>query len=158
MPLIAATHAQHRWPLLRAALARGQTVTLTVHGRCMWPALRPGDRARVRSLRSGRAGSLLGRVVVCVHGDRCVAHRVVQVARDRDGATFVRCRGDLSLRMDAAVPVREVLGEVDCVDRGGRTTPVSRVASPITAVLARLRPLASWLQRRLRAPGPARAT
>jgi hypothetical protein len=140
-----ALHNRYRWPLLRAALMRGQSVVLTVHGRCMWPALRPGDRARIVALTTDQA--CVGKIIACVHGDRCVAHRVVELGHDLHGGTFVRCQADASARLDARVALRDVVGEVVEVERRGRTLRLARSPSPISRLLTRTRPVLTWLRR-----------
>jgi hypothetical protein len=112
----------------------------------MWPALRPGDRVRVRALASGE--SCLGKVVVCMHGERCHAHRVVELGNDLHGEPFVRCRGDDSPRLDGPVSTCDVIGEVVEVERHGRTVRVLRAASPISSLLAHVRPVLWRLRRR----------
>lgn len=139
--------ARYLTELSAAALAQGQLLAFEVHGRCMWPALRPGDRVLVRAV---DAELMLGDVVVYRAADRTFVHRVL--ALDHASAS-VTCRGDASLARDAPVRVPALLGRVVAVERAGRRVRLPQRASLCSRLLA---PLRAWSSHA--AHDPARRT
>jgi hypothetical protein len=139
---------RYLWPLLEAAIARGHTVALEVRGRSMWPALQSGDHVGVRGLRETPR---LGEVVVYRHGQRALAHRVVEIGGDPRGETFVKCRGDATRRVDPPVWLRDVVGVVVYVERRGKRIRPLAGAALISRLLARVRPGPVRLRKRKRA-------
>jgi len=134
-----------RWPLVHSALRAGQTTSLVVRGRCMWPSLRPGDRLEVRALEAGEPR--VGDVVVCAHGARALAHRVIALSADASGTVLVTCRGDATPRSDAPVPAADLIGIVTSVERRGVPVRLTDRAAWASRLLARLRPaLWRWRQ------------
>jgi hypothetical protein len=129
--------------LLAAAIAAGKHASFEIRGGCMWPALRAGDRVRVSPL---RREPRIGDVLVCYRGIHAVAHRVVQHFRDAHGDSWVRCRGDAALTLDAPVRASEVLGLVDEVERAGSTLPPPPAAALSSRLVAPLRTALCWLR------------
>jgi phage repressor protein C with HTH and peptisase S24 domain len=63
---------------------------LPVQGISMWPVLRSGERIVVRH---GGAPPRLGQVIVILHGERVLAHRVIQWRKQGVGRSESRRRG-----------------------------------------------------------------
>lgn len=141
-PAGSARAARYTWPLFRAALASGKTLTLPVNGDCMWPALRPKDKVIVRSLEQHEVR--VGDVLVCVHGERAVAHRVARLDLNSAGEKVVQCKGDTARHLDAEVRLKDVCGVVIGVERGNRRIPLAR-QSRLRIVLGELRRVRSLL-------------
>lgn len=133
--------------LLTCAIRAGQHTSFTIHGGCMWPALRPGDRVSVGAL---QREPRLGDVLICQCGTHLVAHRVVQHVRDAQGQSWIRCRGDAALELDAPLGPTNVLGIVDAVERGGRACELRASAALSSRVVAPLRAACAWLSTRAR--------
>lgn len=134
--------ARYTWPLFRAALASGKTATLPVNGDCMWPVLRPKDKVIVRGLEQHRVR--VGDVLVCVHGERAVVHRVARLRLNSAGEPVVQCKGDTARHLDAEVRVQDVYGVVVGVERGNRRIPLAP-RSPLGIVAGELRRVRSLL-------------
>jgi hypothetical protein len=136
--------------LLVSAMRSGKRA---IRGGCMWPTIRPGDRVSVGPLaREPR----LGDVLICQRGTHVVAHRVVQRYRDAQGQSWIRCRGDAALELDAPVRPAEVLGIVEGVERAGRKLQPRAAAALRSRVVAPLRAAFAWLSTRSRL-GPTRS-
>jgi hypothetical protein len=105
--------ARELMPILRAALARGQRVRMTVSGRSMWPFIRDGD---VVEIAPPPPGLTLGAVVLAqLPDERYSLHRLVA----RSGAAWV-LRGDNNGAPDGVAPRERVMGVVMAVERNGR--------------------------------------
>lgn len=113
----------------------------------MWPALRAGDRVRVGPL---QREPRLGDVLICYRGTQLVAHRVVQHVRDAQGQSWIRCRGDAALELDAPLGPADVLGIVDAVERAGRSCELRASAAWSSRIVAPLRAAFAWLCTRTR--------
>lgn len=106
---------------------------LPVQGYSMWPVLRSGERIVVRH---GGAVPQIGQVIVILHGDRVLAHRVIQ--RRRQGREFVlRTKGDTCLGPDPgwADPGR-IVGVVEGVMQGEVITRRTGLQGPWARFLA----------------------
>ena len=134
--------AQAYLMLLATAVQGGQHASFEVRGGCMWPALRHGDRVRVGPL---KREPKVGDVLICYRGVHAVAHRVVQQFRDAHGQSWVRCRGDAALELDAPVRAAEVLGLVDKIERAGCTVPPRAAPAFSSRLIAPLRAAFGWL-------------
>lgn len=134
--------AQAYLALLASAIRAGKHASFEIRGGCMWPALRPGDRVRVGPL---RRDPRVGDVLICYRGIHAVAHRVVQHFRDAHGQSWVRCRGDAALELDAPVRAAEVLGLVDKIERAGSTVPPRAAPALSSRLIAPLRAAFGWL-------------
>jgi hypothetical protein len=134
--------AQAYLALLASAIRGGKHTSFEVRGGCMWPAIRPGDRVRVGPL---RREPRVGDVLICYRGIHAVAHRVVQHFHDAHGHSWVRCRGDAALALDAPVRAAEVLGLVHKVERAGCTVPPRAEAGFRSRFIAPLRAAFGWL-------------
>lgn len=131
--------------LLASAIRSGKRTSFAIRGGCMWPTIRAGDRISVGPL---RREPRLGDVLICQRGTHVVAHRVVQHYRDALGQSWIRCRGDAALELDAPVRPAEVLGIVDGVERAGRTLQPRAAAALSSRVVAPLRAAFFWLSTR----------
>jgi hypothetical protein len=131
--------------LLACAIRAGQHTSFTIRGGCMWPALRPGDRVSVGPL---QREPRLGDVLICHRGTHLVAHRVVQHVCDAQGQSWIRCRGDAALELDAPLRQRDVLGIVAAVERAGRSRELRPSAAWTSRVVAPLRAACAWLSTR----------
>jgi hypothetical protein len=141
-------HAYAYLPLLAAAIQRGQRAVFEIHGRCMWPAIKPGDRIHVGPLwREPRVGDVL----ICYSGTHAAVHRVVACQRDPSGQSWVRCRGDATLWPDAALSVSQVLGRVERLERAGRVVPLRDTAAISSRLAAPLRAAWGYVQAKLAA-------
>lgn len=113
--------AEHPSSMAQAHV-RGRMLSFEVHGRCMWPALRPGDRVVVSALRQVPGP---GDIVVYSDGQRQVGQRVWKRGHTAVDGCFVQCRADANLALNAPVLVRELVGRVVEIRRGKRTVPVT---------------------------------
>lgn len=101
-------------PVVRAALARGQHVRMTVYGRSMFPFVRHGDVVEIAPMPDA---PVLGTVLlVRLKDERYRMHRVVA----QHGARWL-LRGDNHDRPDDFVTRENLLGVVTRVERNGRT-------------------------------------
>jgi hypothetical protein len=101
--------------LLAEALRRGRTVRIRAQGTSMLPALWPGDVLTVAPATD--IALTPGAIALTVHGERLVAHRVMQRIGS-GGAVSLITRGDALEHGDPPVPAARVLGIV--VARNGR--------------------------------------
>lgn len=133
--------------LLATAIRSGKCTSFAIRGGCMWPTIRAGDRIRIAPLlREPRVGDVL----VCYRDTYVVAHRVVQHFHDTHGRSWVRCRGDASVELDAPLRTTEVMGVVDAVERAGRILPPRAAAALSSRLIAPLRAAFAWLSARAR--------
>jgi hypothetical protein len=135
-------------PLLASALKRGHAVPFQVRGHCMWPALKSGDKLAVKPL-SKRPQT--GDILVCYRGTHAVAHRVVDQFQDAEGQGWVRCRGDASLELDAAVRESDVVGVVTKIRRASTSLQPSAAAALSSRVVAPARAALGWMRAKLEA-------
>ena len=138
-------HAEAYLLLLASAIRSGTRTSFTIRGGCMWPTLRTGDRVSVAALRREPE---VGDVLVCYRGTHLVAHRVVQHHRDAQGQSWIRCRGDAALHLDAPIRAEDVLGIVEAVERAGRARELRAAAALSSRVVAPLRAAFAWLSTR----------
>jgi hypothetical protein len=134
--------AQTYLALLASAIRGGKHTSFEIRGGCMWPALRAGDRVRVGPL---QREPQVGDVLICYRGIHAVAHRVVQRFHDVHGHSWVRCRGDAALELDAPMRAAEVLGLVHKIERAGCTVPPRAAAALSSRLIAPLRAAFGWL-------------
>jgi phage repressor protein C with HTH and peptisase S24 domain len=125
-----------------ALLGEGRRVRFRAEGRSMEPAIREGDVLTVAPL----AGEVRrGDVLLYQAGQRLLAHRVVGRVRGADG--LLRVRGDAPGWEEEHVPLADVLGRIEGIERDGR--PVSP-PGPLARRAARLaRRARSRLRRRV---------
>lgn len=145
LELYRAARAQTYLQLLASAIRAGKRTSFALRGGCMWPTIRSGDRVSVGPLaREPRVGDVL----LCHRGTHMVAHRVVLHYRDARGQTWVRCRGDAALALDAPLRPEDVLGIVVSIERAGRTLQLRATAALRSRAVAPLRAALAWLSTR----------
>jgi signal peptidase I len=98
-------------------LACGATVRFRAEGVSMYPTIRDGETITVAAVRADDV--IRGDVLLCRHGVRLLAHRVVDVTRSNGGRLF-ELRGDAKASSDAPVGASAVVGKVVNVHRNGR--------------------------------------
>jgi ribosomal protein S18 acetylase RimI-like enzyme len=126
-------------PVVRAALARGQHVRMTVNGNSMWPVIHDADSVEIRPQRGApaRADVVLAESAPA----RYVVHRVARV--QHDGLWLC---GDAQPRAEGPVPVQQVLGTVIRAVHAGRVRVLERgVWRWAGLVCMCCRPLPAWL-------------
>jgi signal peptidase I len=106
-------------PIIRAALERGQRVSLTVNGSSMLPFINDGDVVELEPIRTALA---LGDVVLAESAaGHYVLHRVVRLLGDS-----VWLRGDAQAHREGPLPRLAVFGRADTVRRNGRVYALDR--------------------------------
>jgi hypothetical protein len=106
-------------PVIRAALERGQRVSMTVNGSSMSPFIRDGDVVELELLRSlPRQGDV---VLVQCPEERYVLHQVVRI----DGNAFFLC-GYAQRRREGPFVHNALVARVVRVYRGRRTIALDR--------------------------------
>jgi signal peptidase I len=99
------------------ALARGMVVRFRAEGESMCPTIRDGDRITVAPVTADAV--VPGDVLLCRHGHRVLAHRLVAVTREGDDRSF-HLRGDAKRGPDAPVHAPDIVGRVISVARRTR--------------------------------------
>jgi phage repressor protein C with HTH and peptisase S24 domain len=115
--------------LIEALLGEGLDVAFVAKGTSMLPAIRPGDRLRVRRL---DAPVRRGDIVLARSEAGLTAHRVKRIAAD-GARTVVVTRGDWHAVEDPPVEPAAILGRVVEVRRDGRAVRLGR-RRPLAAV------------------------
>jgi ribosomal protein S18 acetylase RimI-like enzyme len=106
-------------PVIRAALARGQRVRMTVNGNSMWPVIHDGDVVEVAPQGAAPAR---GDIVLAESAPaRYVVHRVVRVRGES-----IWLRGDAQTRSEGPVALHDLLGMVTGATHAGRTRALDR--------------------------------
>jgi hypothetical protein len=103
--------------MLADALAMGAVVRFRAEGTSMHPAIHDGDEITVAPISTAEV--VKGDVLLCRHGHRMLAHRVVGII----GHGADRCfdlRGDAKAGCDAPVRADAVVGRVISTCRNGR--------------------------------------
>lgn len=108
--------------MVEDALAKGTTVRFRAEGISMYPTIRHGEAITVA--RVVTADVVRGDVLLCRHGTRVLAHRVVSVTRC-GSERFFELRGDAKASCDASVAGGAVVGRVIGVGRNGRVIALS---------------------------------
>lgn len=125
--------------LLRGCFEQFPHARLAVTGRCMTPALRPGDTALL--VPAHRHRPRLGEVVLVRLPDGLRLHRLV-LGPPRHGSVR-RTKADRSSSWDPPHAASDLLGTVVAVERQGRMLPAPRRLGPTLGSLARL--ARSWV-------------
>jgi signal peptidase I len=107
--------------VLEQALTTGATVRFRAEGESMYPTIRHGETISME--RVSTASVIAGDVLLCRHGTRLLAHRVVHIAADGASRGF-QLRGDAKGGCDAPIGASAVVGRVVSVDRNGRVIPL----------------------------------
>lgn len=130
-------------PVIRAALARGQRVRMTVTGSSMLPFLRDSDVVELEPAPAPRLGDM-----VLVQTDppgaaeRYVLHRIVRM----DGGAAFFIRGDAQPYCEGPFKPDAVLGRVATVRRNGRARALGRGLWRLAGLVwIRCTPFGLWL-------------
>jgi signal peptidase I len=108
--------------VIEEALMKGTVVRFRAEGNSMYPTIRDGEAIMVAAVCTN--DGVRGDVLLCRHGKRLLAHRVVGVTTDGT-ERFFELRGDAKASCDAPVGARAVVGRVVGVRRNGREIALS---------------------------------
>src|SRR5262245_49437851 len=120
--------------VMEQALTSGTLVRFRAEGSSMHPTIRDGEVVTAAPVSA--VDVVRGDVVLCRHGGRVLAHRVVAISARRRDPQFA-LRGDRYDAADEVVAADAIVARIVAVERGGRTIPVPGAGG--------------WLIRRLRA-------
>ena len=120
------------------ALRHGTRVRFRAEGDSMYPTIRDGESITIAAVSTAEV--VRGDVLLCRHGKRVLAHRVVAVTARGSDRVF-HLRGDAKAACDAPVAAGDVVGRVISVCRNGRTAslcgPASRLRHRAQAAASR---------------------
>jgi hypothetical protein len=119
--------------MMEHALTSGTLVRFRAEGSSMHPTIRDGEVITAAPV--SVADLVRGDVVLCRHGGRVLAHRVVAIAARGSDRRF-ELRGDGHTASDAPVGADEIVARIVAVRRHGRSIPLPGAAG--------------WLARRAR--------
>lgn len=97
-------------------LNEGTVVRLKLSGNSMYPFLREGDLSQIE--RVDPLTLKRGQVVVFSSGDHWIAHRLISIAQQPKGLTFL-AQGDSHPKADPPFLVSDYLGVIQHVERNG---------------------------------------
>ena len=126
----------------------GILIRFRAEGLSMYPTIRDGELITVGPVTADQV--VRGDVLLCRHGARVLAHRVVAVT-GAGSERVLSLRGDAKGACDAPVGMSDVIGKVVSVCRNGR-------AIPLSGRVARLRHRARTAASRAKAFVTSRAT
>jgi signal peptidase I len=133
-------HSECFGAVIEEALANGTSVRFRAEGDSMYPTIRDGDTITVTAVATDDV--VRGDVLLCRHGARWLAHRVVGEAT-RGGERVFEMRGDAKGSSDAPVTAAAVAGRVVSVHRDGRLIrvcgPAARMRRAVRAAASRAR-------------------
>src|SRR6267142_5626900 len=89
------------------ALMNGTVVRFRAEGTSMYPTIRDGEAIMIAAVSIGEI--VRGDVLLCRHGKRVLAHRVVHVTR-RGTDRFFELRGDAKAACDPPVGASAIVG------------------------------------------------
>jgi signal peptidase I len=107
--------------VIEEALTNGTTVRFRAEGISMHPAIRDGEAITIAPVVTDDVVS--GDVLLCRHGERVLAHRVVGVTTCGT-ERFFELRGDANTSCDTPIGAGFVVGKVVGVRRNGRLVPL----------------------------------
>ena len=107
--------------VIEEALTTGALVRFRAEGTSMYPTIRDGEAITVAAVSTDEI--VRGDVLLCRHGKRVLAHRVVGVT-GRGADRFFELRGDAKAACDPPVGASAVVGKVVGVRRNGRLVPL----------------------------------
>jgi signal peptidase I len=114
--------------VIEQALTNGTMVRFRAEGDSMYPTIRDGETITVAPV--SPEAIVRGDVLLCRHGTRVLAHRVVGTTSCGTDHFFV-LRGDAKASCDAPVDASAVVGKVINVVRGARLIPLCGRAARI---------------------------
>jgi signal peptidase I len=115
-------HSEIFGAVIEDALTKGTSVRFRAEGISMYPTIRDGEAITVAPV--ARDDVVSGDVLLCRHGRRVLAHRVVGVTRC-GSERFFELRGDAKGSSDPPVAGNAVVGRVIGVSRNGRVIAIS---------------------------------
>jgi signal peptidase I len=110
-------HSEIFGTLIEDGLASGSAVRFRAEGISMYPTIRDGEMITVVAISADEVNR--GDILLCRHGRRLLAHRVVALTRSAGRGIF-ELRGDAKASSDSIVGAGEVVGKVIDVYRKGR--------------------------------------
>jgi signal peptidase I len=99
-------------------LGRLGEMRFVARGGSMLPTIYPGDCLTIKSIAWGEVRQ--GEIVLCQRNRTFVVHRVADIIEIEAAKLYV-LRGDALTANDAPVPLNEILGRVDRVERRGKS-------------------------------------
>jgi signal peptidase I len=137
--------------VIEQALTNGTIVRFRAEGGSMYPTIRDGETITIAAV-SPRA-IVRGDILLCRHGTRVLAHRVVGTTGCGTERFFV-LRGDAKASCDAPVDASAVVGKVISVVRRGRVIPLcgraARIRRAARAAASRAKVLGGRFERIIR--------
>ena len=115
-------HSEIFGAVIEEALTNGTIVRFRAEGISMYPTIRDGEAITVAAVSTDDV--VRGDVLLCRHGKRVLAHRVVGVTTCGT-ERFFELRGDAKTSCDAPVAANAVVGKVIGVRRNGRVIPLA---------------------------------
>jgi Peptidase S24-like len=107
-------------------LATGATVRFRAEGDSMYPTIRDGETIAVVAVSASEI--VCGDILLCRHGVRLLAHRVVAATASAGNLMF-ELQGDAKSSCDAPIGAHAVIGKVISVQRNGRSIRLCGAAS-----------------------------
>jgi hypothetical protein len=115
--------------VMEHALTSGTLVRFRAEGSSMHPTIRDGEVITAAPV--SVADVVRGDVVLCRHGGRVLAHRVVAIAAHGGDRRF-ELRGDGHTASGALVTADEIVARIVAVRRRGRSMPLSSAGGWLT--------------------------
>jgi hypothetical protein len=115
--------------VMEHALTSGTLVRFRAEGSSMHPTIRDGEVITAAPV--SVADVVRGDVLLCRHGGRVLAHRVVAIAARRSDRHF-ELRGDGHTASDALVGADEIVARIVAVRRRGRSMPLAGAGGWLT--------------------------
>lgn len=107
---------------------------IPILGRSMLPLIQTGDEVLVEH---GHANIRRGDVIIFLHQEKMVAHRLLRICEDGSITTFI-AKGDNVSYIDPPVSVSQVVGRILKIKRGNRwiaiDTPAWRIGGWLIAI------------------------
>jgi Peptidase S24-like len=133
-------HSEVFIALIDDALTSGTMVRFRAEGDSMHPTIRDGEVVTVVAVSADEV--VRGDILLCRHGPRVLAHRVVRIATNGAERLF-QLKGDAKIECDAPVAALGIVGAVVSVRRNGRLIPVrgraARIRRTVRAAASRAR-------------------
>lgn len=117
--------------IVEELLRSGTAVRFRVTGSSMQPSILSGDVVTAEPCPPGRIRR--GQVICFRHGDEMRVHRVISAGPEK-----LKARGDAANFFAEDIRIRDVLGIITAVERGGRRVNVNPPFRLFTSLLRRL--------------------
>ena len=139
-------HSEIFGAVIEEALTNGTAVRFRAEGESMYPTIRDGETITVAAVATDEV--VRGDILLCRHGARWLAHRVVG-GTGRGGERVFEMQGDAKGSCDAPVAASAVAGRVMYVHRNGR---LIRICGPAARMRRAVRVAASRARSFIRQP------